>query len=226
MKKLILSSAVLGLVIARPHAAEPQWYIKAHIDEACSCNLFCPCYFNPEPDGDRCNFNNVFSVDKGNYGKVTLDGMKVWISGNLNGQLAKGFDGVVLAFEPTASPEQVDAFGKAVAKVYGLPIAKVDTSDRTTINISHAPGRHVASRGDDKGHVELTLPDASAQDPKNVPVIKNLRYFAARNSGFNLYYGTHRYKGHGYDYAYTKRNGFTIDIEAGTPPAAKSTNSQ
>jgi hypothetical protein len=48
-------------------------------------------------------------------------------------------------------------------------------------------------------------------------VIHNLQYFGAqRNAGFKLYKGTHRYKGHGYDYSYENRNGFTIDVEAGS----------
>jgi hypothetical protein len=209
--------AAVALLAVAPSAQDPQWYIKAHIDEACSCNLFCPCYFNPNPDGDRCNFNNVFSIERANFGAVKLDGLKVWVSGNLNGQLAKGFDGVVLAFEPGVTKEQVDATAGLVAKLYGLPIAKVNMEDRTTITITHDAAKHVASRGDDKGHVLLALPGPSAMDGTLPPVIHNLQYFGAqKNSGFRLYKSTHRYKGHGYDYSYTNRNGFTIDIEAGS----------
>jgi hypothetical protein len=217
MARAVAILTALAFVTINPSAQDKPWYIKAHIDEACSCNLFCPCYFNPEPDGDRCNFNNVFSVEKGYYGDVKFDGMKVWLSGNLNGQLAKGFDGVVLAFEPSATPAQVEGFGAAVAKLYGLPIAKVNTEDRTAITITHDPAKHVASRADKKGNVVLMLPNASVMDAKTPPVIHNLQYFAAqKNSGFTLYKGTHFYKGHGYDYSYEGKNGFTIDVEAGS----------
>lgn len=223
MRKLFFGFAVLLVTVSSPHAQEPQFYMKAHIDEACSCTLFCPCYFNTEPSGDKCNFNNVYTVEKGNYGAVKLDGMKVWLSGNLGDSFADGkTEAVIAAFEPSVTQEQVDAFMKIATKIYPVTWEKVVVSDRTPITITHTASKHIASRGDDKGHVELTLPEGSASDGKTVPTIRNLKYFAApKNTGFKLYYGTHRFTGHGYDYSYTKRNGFTIDIEIGTPPAEK-----
>lgn len=221
-----LSTAVAAMLavtapLAQTQPKEPQFYMKAHIDEACSCPLFCKCYFSPEPAGDRCNFNNVYTVEKGNYGNVKLDGMQVWLSGNLGDNFGDGkTEAVIAAFEPTATPAQVDAFMKIASKIYPVTWDKVVTTDRTTMKMTHSAAKHVATRGDGKGHVELTLPDPSSADHKNPPVIQNLNYFGApKNHGFKLYYGTHRFTGHGYDYKYEQRNGFTIDIEIGTPPA-------
>lgn len=124
---------------------------------------------------------------------------------------------MVLAFEPSVTKEQVEAFAAVAAKLYVLPIAKVNTEDRTAITITHDPAKHVASRADNKGHVVLALPGSSAMDGKTPPVMQNLQYFGAqRNAGFKLYKGTHRYEGHGYDYTYENKNGFTIDVEAGS----------
>lgn len=219
MRPVLIAAVVFGVVAAGPQAQEPQYYMKAHIDEACSCPLFCPCYFNPTPAGDRCNFNNVYTVERGNYGPVTLDGMRVWLSGNLGADFGMGkTEAVIAAFEPSATPEQVEAFMKIAGKIYPVEWQKVVTTDRTPITVTHAPGRHVASRGDEKGHVELSLPEGSANDGKTAPAVRNLKYFGAtKNGGFHLYYATHRYSGHGYDYKYERRNGFTIDIEIGTP---------
>ena len=158
-----MRSAVLGLAlvlvgISSPQAQEPPWYLKAHIDEACSCPLFCPCYFNPSPAGDRCNFNNVFTVERGYYGDTVLDGMHVWISGNLKGDLAKGFDGVILAFEPGATEAQVKGFAAIATKLYPLPMDKVVTTDRTQITILHTPQKHVASRADGAGASARRVP--------------------------------------------------------------------
>ena len=69
---------------------EPSWRFNAEYIEACSCNLFCACYFNPTPDKDFCNFNNAIRVKKGHYGDVKLDGMKIWMSGNLGANFADG----------------------------------------------------------------------------------------------------------------------------------------
>ncbi|MBI2815617.1 MAG: DUF1326 domain-containing protein [Acidobacteria bacterium] len=206
-------------IMAGGQTSEPSWYLKAHIDEACSCPLFCPCYFNTKPANDYCNFNNVFSVQQGHYGNVKLDGMHVWLSGNLGGDFSQGkTEAVVAAFEPSATQEQVDAFMKVATKIYPVTWQKISTTDRTAMTITHSPERHTASRADGKGAVELVAASGSANDGKSAPRIENLRYFGAgKNAGFNLYYGTHRYNGHGYNYSYTKHNGFTIDIEAGSP---------
>jgi len=210
-------------IIASSQQTEPSWYIKAHIDEACSCPLFCPCYFNPTPAGPFCNFNNVFTVEQGNWGNVRLDGMEVWVSGNLGDNFGDGTtEGLIVAFEPAATQQQVDAFMQIATKIYPVKWERIVTTDRTDITITHSPERHMANRADGKGSVELIAPSGSAGDGKTAPVIQNLRYFGApKNAGFKLYYGTHRFSGHGYDYSYTKRNGFTIDIEAGTPPGTR-----
>jgi hypothetical protein len=193
-------------IVASGQVNEPNWYLKAHVDEACSCNLFCTCYFNTKPQNDYCNFNNVYTVQKGNYGNVKLDGMHVWMSGNLGADFSQGkMEGVVVAFEPAATQEQVDAFMKVASKLFPVTWNKVVTTDRTAMTFTHTP--------------ELVAASNSSNDQKMAPMIENLRYWGAdKNSGFRLYYGTHRYAGHGYDYKYEKKNGFTVDIEAGTPP--------
>jgi uncharacterized protein DUF1326 len=221
----MLASIVFALGLAvvtrgQGPVEETNWYIKAHLDEACSCPLFCPCYFNTHPAADFCNFNIVYTVQQGNYGAVKLDGMHVWLSGNLGGDFSMGkTEGLVVAFEPTATPQQIDGFLKVAGKIYPVTWQKVDTSDRTAMTFTHTPERHAVSRADGKGAIELIAPTASENDGKAVPVIQNLKYFGApKNTGFRLYYGTHRYSGHGYNYDYKQHNGFTIDIEGGTPP--------
>ena len=69
-------------------ASGGDWAMNATIIEACSCPMFCQCYFNDEPsahpgccppDGDPkappryCRFNNAFRVNHGSYGGVKLD---------------------------------------------------------------------------------------------------------------------------------------------------------
>ena len=40
------------------------WSIKADYIEACSCNLFCQCYFKTSPEGgEMCNFDNALVID-------------------------------------------------------------------------------------------------------------------------------------------------------------------
>jgi hypothetical protein len=115
---LLVLTTALAVLAAGVQAAEtePAWRFNAEYIEACSCNLFCACYFNPTPDKDFCNFNNAIRVKRGHYGDVKLDGMKLWMSGNLGANFADGdLDAVILTFEPSASPAQVD--GQAEVKL-------------------------------------------------------------------------------------------------------------
>src|SRR3954467_4502811 len=61
--------------------AEPKWAMNATIIEACSCPMFCQCYFDTKPaahskdvphgGGEHfCKFNNAYKVNKGEYGGV------------------------------------------------------------------------------------------------------------------------------------------------------------
>src|SRR5574342_128996 len=83
------------LALAAPGAAllagmpSPDWAMNATVIEACSCPMFCQCYFNAEPanhagpghEGHRgasgathfCRANNAYRINKGHYGTVSLD---------------------------------------------------------------------------------------------------------------------------------------------------------
>src|SRR5260221_8144920 len=83
--KLLVSCAlVAGLVIlvAPVRAAnEPKdktpWKIKGQLEEACSCDAACPCWFNSKPTKMTCGGGQVLFIEKGNYGKVKLDGLAI-----------------------------------------------------------------------------------------------------------------------------------------------------
>jgi hypothetical protein len=219
----ILATIALTVLTAAAQAQEkePSWRFNAEYIEACSCSLFCACYFNPTPDKDYCNFNNVIRVKKGHYGDVKLDGMKIWMSGNLGANFADGdLDSVVLTFEPSASQEQVDAAAKVLTKVYPFKIKEISIDRAPIVWEMRDSGKTAyAKLGDGQGEVTLTRVEGPSGGPV---VINNLKYWGAdRNKGFNLYKSTHHYKGHGHDYNFKDANGFTIEIDAG-PDARRS----
>jgi hypothetical protein len=217
LKSIVATIALTLLAVgAQAQEKEPSWRFNAEYIEACSCSLFCACYFNPTPDKDFCNFNNAIRVKRGNYGDVKLDGMKIWMSGNLGANFADGdIDSVVLTFEPSAPQEQVDAATKVLAKVYPLKIKQLSI-DRAPIIWEMRDGGKTAygKLGDGRGEVTLT----QVGGPNGKPVVvNNLKYWGAdRNKGFNLYKSKHHYKGHGHDYSFEDANGFTIEIDAGS----------
>src|SRR5262245_30239330 len=102
---LVLSCLVLaGVLMAAEGKSAPQtpWAMNATIIEACSCPMFCQCYFSTSPashaghEGHEghsetyCKFNNAYRVNKGTYNGVSLAGAKFWIAGDLGDNFGDG----------------------------------------------------------------------------------------------------------------------------------------
>src|SRR5579859_4624659 len=121
-KVLVAALALLVLSGISLHALgtdqDKTWSVKADYIEACSCHLFCTCYFNTSPEGGMmCEFNNAFNISEGHVGDVNLDGQKVWLSGDLGGDFTKPLKSAVITVEPTASPKQVEALKFIIGKI-------------------------------------------------------------------------------------------------------------
>jgi len=54
-----------------------KWKITGQLEEACSCNAACPCWFDSKPTRVTCGGNQVLFIQNGNYGSVKLDGLSV-----------------------------------------------------------------------------------------------------------------------------------------------------
>jgi hypothetical protein len=90
---------------------EQSWAINATIIEACSCPMFCQCYFNTKPAAHHghggmaehyCRANFAYKVNKGHYGNVKLDGVKFWLAGDLGGDFGGGqAEWIEATFEPS-----------------------------------------------------------------------------------------------------------------------------
>src|SRR6266511_1846594 len=53
------------------------WKITGQLEEACSCDAACPCWFNSKPTKMTCGGGQVLFIQKGSYGKVKLDGLAI-----------------------------------------------------------------------------------------------------------------------------------------------------
>lgn len=218
-------SVGLTLALALGFAAAPRsqaqegkpWRIKADLIEACSCHLFCACYFYTSPEGGHmCEFNNAVKVREGAVGAVQVDGCAFWLSGDLGGDFSKGeMKGAVITFDPAVTPEQRAALKFLIGKIYPVTWGKLE-EDTAPIRWERTGANAHAQLGE---AAEVTL-TAFTQDGTQT-VIQGLRYWGAqKNSGFYLAKSTHYYKGHGYDYRHEDRNGFCIQIESsGTEPS-------
>jgi hypothetical protein len=84
MRSLLLCALVVGLfcvVTSLRGGDQPknktQWKITGQLEEACSCDAACPCWFGSKPTKMTCSGGQVLFIEKGNYGNVKLDGLTV-----------------------------------------------------------------------------------------------------------------------------------------------------
>ena len=201
MRKIVsvaaLGAVVLaGLVLADQQgettAAGKEWSFNATIIEACSCPMFCPCYFNPQPAGHAhggetehyCRFNMGYKVNEGHYGDVKLDGAKFWVAGDLGEDFTSG-EWAVVAFDPSVTPEQREGIKAIVGKVYPIEWGSFAVGEDAPIEWTYSKERAVATlNGGKTAEVVLTRGPGMTGGS---PVIKNLQYWGVpRNDGFVL----------------------------------------
>ncbi len=73
-------AVVLTLVVAAD-APKTPWKIAGQLEEACSCNAACPCWFGSKPTKMNCGGGQFLFIGKGTYGDVKLDGLAVGAMG-------------------------------------------------------------------------------------------------------------------------------------------------
>jgi hypothetical protein len=198
-----------------PAAADkPAWRMKADYVEACSCHLFCPCYFNTHAEHPYCEFNMAVKVREGYSGSINLTGAKYWISGDLGpdwGTLKKG-KWAVVSFDPSTTKEQRDALAPMILKTYGLEWTELKVQE-APIEITKTGDIVDAKLGGGK-MAAMKLKREPGADGSGV-VLKNVKYFGAQNNtGFEMYRSIeHRADVQGHTFSHTGRNAFLISID-------------
>jgi hypothetical protein len=199
----------------------PAWFMNATIIEACSCTMFCPCYFSTVPSGHNhesmvehyCRFNMGYRVNKGSFKGVALTGMKFWVAGDLGADFSKGSEWAEVTFEPAATKGQRDAITTILPHVYPVTWKALTIGKDAPIEW-HASADRAEARldGGKAGEVVLHRNPGMTAEPV---VIKNLRYFGApRNTGFVLMPNdveAYRVGPHAFEYKGT--NGFMITYD-------------
>ncbi|HEX9163010.1 MAG TPA: DUF1326 domain-containing protein [Thermoanaerobaculia bacterium] len=224
---LAFATVAAFVFIAAEQNKTPDWSMNATIIEACSCPMFCQCYFNPEPASHHdhehgmsssahyCKFNNALRVNHGNYGDTSLDGAKFWVAGDLGADFSKGkMDWAVLTFDPAVTPKQREGIIAVLGKLYPVqwnsftiakdqPIDWKATKDMATALIDNGKTAEVSL-----GRGMMAMNDES-------PVIKNLRYWGApRNDGFVLMPNkVEAYRAGAKAFEYKGTNGFMITVD-------------
>ncbi len=195
-------------------AAKPAWRMKADYVEACSCHLFCPCYFNKHAEHPYCEFNMAVKVREGHSGNTNLAGAKYWLTGDLGPEWGTNKKGkwVVVSFDPSTTKEQRDALAPMILKTYGLEWGELKVQE-APIEISKT-GDIVEAKLGGGQMAAMKLKREPGADGTGV-VLRNVKYFGAQNnSGFELYKSIeHRADTQGHKFSYSDRNAFLISID-------------
>jgi hypothetical protein len=222
-----LLALAVGLIYvssaAEEKSAKPDFDMTASYIEACSCDMFCPCYFNTHSthhmdeqhmDAHFCRANLVLKVDKGHYKNTQLDGAKVWIATDLGSEWSTGKDSwAVVNFAPSVSADQKAALGDIIGQLYPFKWQKfdMDTQDFTW-TVDEKTGVAHAKLNNGKG--EVTLERVKGDSAHHEVVMHNLTYWQAQsNDGFRMWKSKHEaFEGAGHKFAYEGTNGFLITI--------------
>ena len=217
-----LVAATAAISFGRSQEKKPDFDMTATYIEACSCDMFCPCYFNTHSTahhGEKmaehyCRANLVLKVDKGYYKTTKLDGAKVWIATDLGSDWSTGKDSwLVVNFDPNVTKEQQAALADILGQLYPIPWQKKAVQTGAfSWNVDTKTGVAHAKMNDGKG--EVILERVSGNSPDHEVVISNLKYWGAQsNNGFRMWKTKHEaFEGDGHKFSYDGTNGFLITI--------------
>lgn len=119
-----------ALVLAAPvlfAQSNQQWHFNGTAIEACSCPMFCQCYFNPHPALHKtehgakhfCKFNMAYKINEGYYGDTDLAGVKFWIAGDLGESWKDGTtDWAVITFQKGTTDAQKAGVSTALGHIF------------------------------------------------------------------------------------------------------------
>jgi hypothetical protein len=201
MRKAMLVAAVglaagaAGVYGAATPAAD--WAMNATVIEACSCPMFCQCYFNTKPashggheghggGGHFCKANLAYKVNKGHYGTAKLDGAKFWVSSDLGPDFSTGqMDWAVLTFDKALSPVQREGIMTIMGHMFPVKWKSFTTAEGSVDKWEFTKEEaHALLDGGKSGEVKLKKFKGMTDEPI---VIKNLTYWGApRHDGFVL----------------------------------------
>jgi hypothetical protein len=208
--------------------------MNATVIEACSCPMFCQCYFNTKPAAHAghggaghhfCRFNNAYKVNKGHHGATRLDGAKFWITGDLGDEFADGeMEWAILYFDKSLAKEQRDAIGTIAGHLFPVKWKSFEVKEGVIDTWQFTKDEaHALLDGGKTAEVKLVR--ASTTMTAAPAVLKNIRYWGApRHDGFVMMPNVvEAYRVGPKAFEYKGTNGFmlTLDISSKDVAAKK-----
>ncbi len=93
-------------------ASSVPWSIEGEYFENCNCTVACPCLFSTQPPlssqptEGHCDVTFAFHVDRGNFGRASLDGLNVAMMAQTPGPMVEGNWSIALYIDERANEPQ------------------------------------------------------------------------------------------------------------------------
>lgn len=91
------------------------WEIQGSELINCNCAYGCPCQFNAPPTTGFCEAMGAIAIDKGHYGDVRLDGLKIAVVFQWPGAIHEGKGKCQPIVDAKANPQQREALLKIMS---------------------------------------------------------------------------------------------------------------
>ena len=185
------------LLVAAPllfATEDADWHFNGTVIEACSCPMFCSCYFNTKPalhasdHGSEhfCKFNMAYKVNEGHHGDTDLSGVKFWVAGDLGADWSAGqTDWAIVTFQPGTTDAQKTGVATALGHIFPVEWNSFEVAEDSKISWEANEDRAEAKlAGGTNAHTILNRWDGMGGD---TGMLDNIAYFgAARNNGFKM----------------------------------------
>ncbi len=89
-----------------------DWYVEGVEFGGCNCSYGCPCQFEALPTHGHCRGFEVLAIDRGHFGNVRLDGLRVAVTYAWPGPIFEGKGEMQAIIDESADAAQRDALIK------------------------------------------------------------------------------------------------------------------
>ena len=135
--------------------ATTDWSVEGNYFESCTCDNLCPCLLLKDPTVGSCTALVGWGIEKGHYGDVSLDGIKVAVWLHAPGNLTAGNWRLALYVDENADDAQFEAIcalwsgegGGHLAVIASL-VSNVLSAKKANISFESTPERkHLVIEG-------------------------------------------------------------------------------
>ena len=118
------------------------WEVRGQYYENCNCDFVCPCVpgqMAVKPTHGSCTFAMGFSIERGHFGDIPLDGLGFVVVGVTPEEMAKGNWSVGVIVDERATAQQRDAITGIASGGAGGPMAALSGLVGKFLGVETAP---------------------------------------------------------------------------------------